>query len=123
MHMKYKKLSLKNIHKIIDVMNIGLVFFIFIFSFILLTSQIKWTESYSYMTYLRNINNNIIGYISKTEEYYLKEIELKENIISAKPEDLIYLVKTKNLNKVNPIVSGIKEIMNGFNDSKYQRGY
>ena len=104
-------------------MNIGLVFFIFIFSFILLTSQIKWTESYSYMTYLRNINNNIIGYISKTEEYYLKEIELKENIISAKPEDLIYLVKTKNLNKVNPIVSGIKEIMNGFNDSKYQRGY
>ncbi len=123
MHMKYKKLSLKNIHKIIDVMNIGLVFFIFIFSFISLTSQIKWTESYSYMTYLRNINNNIIGYISKTEEYYLKEIELKENIISAKPEDLIYLVKTKNLNKVNPIVSGIKEIMNGFNDSKYQRGY
>ena len=75
------------------------------------------------MVDLRNKNNNLIDYISKTEEYFLKEIELKDNLKKASPADLIYLVKTKNLEEPNFLFNSLKEISNGFNDGKYQKGY
>tara|TARA_Y100001978_G_scaffold181157_1_gene177141 strand:- start:427 stop:654 length:228 start_codon:yes stop_codon:yes gene_type:complete len=75
------------------------------------------------MIEVRSKNNNIIDYISKTEEYYLNEIEHKDNIKRTKPDDLIYLFKTKEKEKKNFLSLVVKEITRGFDDAKYQKGY
>ncbi len=122
-NMKYEIYSLKIFNKMIDFLNFLFIILIFIFSFISLNRQREWTKFYSNMVDLRNKNNNLIDYISKTEEYFLKEIELKDNLKKASPADLIYLVKTKNLEEPNFLFNSLKEISNGFNDGKYQKGY
>ena len=61
--------------KIIDRLNISIIILILFLSFISLSSQRKWTILYSSMLDIRNKNNNIIDYISKTEQYLLNEIE------------------------------------------------
>ena len=77
---------------------------------------------YSSMIELRNKNNNIIDYISKTEQYFLNEIEHQRNIKKTNPDDLIYLIKTKEKEK-NFLSLVFKEMSKGFDDGKYQRGY
>ena len=120
---KYKISILRSSHKIIDGINLSIIILIFILSFVSLKSQREWTKLYSNMIDLRNKNNNIIDYISKTEEYFLKQIELKENMKNTNPEDLIYLTKTKNQNKRNFILFVFKEMKKGLKDGIYQRGY
>ena len=78
---------------------------------------------YSTMTELRDKNNNIIDYISKTEQYFLNEIDRKDNIKKANPDDLIYLLKTREKERINFFSSVFKEINRGFDDGKYQKGY
>ena len=109
--------------KIIDHLNISLIFLILFLSFISLNSQRKWTLLYSSMIEMRNKNNNIIDYISKTEEYFLSEIKYQHNIKKTNPDDLIYLIKTKEKESINFISFVIKEIREGFEDGRYQRGY
>ena len=116
-------INLKNFNKLINYLNILFIFLIFVLYTIALNSQRKWTDFYSSMVFLRNNNNNIIDYIAKTEQYLLKEYELKDNIKSANPDDLIYLSKTKNKDNSNLVFSSLKKISNGLNDGIYQRGY
>ena len=78
---------------------------------------------YSSMVELRNKNNNIIDYISKTEQYFLNEIEHQNNIKKTNPDDLIYLIKTKEKEKNNFLSLVVKAISKGFDDGRYQRGY
>ena len=78
---------------------------------------------YSSMILLRDKNNNMIDYISKTEQYFLNEIKNKDNIKKTNPEDLIYLLKTKEKERINFISSAFKEMSRGFDDGKYQKGY
>ncbi len=78
---------------------------------------------YSSMIELRDKNNNIIDYISKTEQYLLNEIDQKDNIKRANPDDLIYLLKTKEKEKINFLSIIFKEIIKGFDDGRYQKGY
>jgi len=72
---------------------------------------------------IRNKNNNIIDYISKTEQYLLNEIEHQNNIKKANPDDLIYLTKTKEKKRTNFISLLAKGMIKGFGDGRYQRGY
>ena len=109
--------------KIIDRLNLSMIILILFFSFISLNSQRKWTMFYSSMIDIRNKNNSIIDHISKTEQYFLKEIEHQHNIKKANPEDLIYLIKTKDKERKNFLSFVIKEISKGFDDGKYQKGY
>ena len=109
--------------KIIDNLNISFVFFILLLSFISFNCQRKWTILYSSMLEVRNKNSNIIDYISKTEEYFLNEIEHQNNIKKTNPDDLIYLVKTKEKEKNFFLSLVIKEMRKGFDDGRYQRGY
>ena len=88
-------INAKIYYKIIDSLNISIISLILFLSFISLTSQRKWTIFYSSMIEIRNKNNNIIDYISKTEQYLLNEIEHQNNIKKTNPDDLIYLTKTK----------------------------
>tara|TARA_Y100001933_G_scaffold192945_1_gene192536 strand:- start:62 stop:289 length:228 start_codon:yes stop_codon:yes gene_type:complete len=75
------------------------------------------------MIELRNKNNNIIDYISKTEQYFLNEIEHQHNIKNTKPDDLVYVIKTKTKKRTNFLSKAIKEMRRGFADGTYQRGY
>ena len=109
--------------KIIDFLNISIIILLLFLSFISLNSQRKWTMFYSSMIELRNKNNNIIDYISKTEQYLLNEIEDQNNIKKTNPDDLIYLTKTKEKKRINFLSFLAKGMLKGFDDGKYQRGY
>tara|TARA_B100000575_G_C22729763_1_gene437714 strand:+ start:299 stop:526 length:228 start_codon:yes stop_codon:yes gene_type:complete len=75
------------------------------------------------MIELRGKNNNIIDYISTTEQYFLNEIDHKDNIKKTNPDDLIFLLKTIKKERINFISSSFKEITRGFEDGRYQKGY
>ena len=109
--------------KIIDRLNISAIIMILFLSFISLNNQRKWTMFYSSMIEIRNKNNNIIDYISKTEQYFLNEIDQQHNIKKTNPNDLIYLIKTKEKEKINFLSLVVKEMSKGFYDGIYQRGY
>ena len=78
---------------------------------------------YSSMVEIRNKNNNIIDYISKTEQYFLNEIEHQHNIKKTNPDDLIYLMKTKEKERINFLSLVVKELTKGFENGRYQKGY
>jgi hypothetical protein len=96
---------------------------IFILSFLSFNSQRKWTSIYKNLLKTRANNNNLIDYISKTEEFYINEIESLNTFKKATPKDLIYLDKQITQNKNNYLNKKIKFIKDGLKDSKYQKGY
>ena len=120
---KVKLFNLKFIHKIFDSVNISLLILIFILSFLSFNSQRKWTSIYENLTKTKANNNNLIDYISKTEEFYINEIESLNTFKKATPKDLIYLDKQITKNKGNDLNKKIKFIKDGLKDSKYQIGY
>lgn len=120
---KIKLFNLKFIHRIFDSVNISLLILIFIFSFLSFNSQRKWTSIYNNLLKTRANNNNLIDYISKTEEFYINEIESLNIFKKATPKDLIYLDKQITQNKNNYLNKKIKFIKDGLKDSKYQKGY
>ena len=115
--------NLKFLHKIFNSINISLLFLIFILSFLSFNSQRKWTIIYSNLAKTRSNNNNLIDYISKTEELYIDEIESLNTLKKTTPKDLIYLEKKINNQNTNKLIKNIKYIQDGLRDSKYQRGY
>lgn len=120
---KIKLFNLKFIHRIFDSVNISLLILIFILSFLSFNSQRKWTSIYKNLLKTRANNNNLIDYISKTEEFYINEIESLNTFKKATPKDLIYLDKQITQNKNNYLNKKIKFIKDGLKDSKYQKGY
>lgn len=120
---KIKLFNLKFIHRIFDSVNISLLILIFILSFLSFNSQRKWTSIYKNLLKTRANNNNLIDYISKTEEFYINEIESLNTFKQATPKDLIYLDKQITQNKNNYLNKKIKFIKDGLKDSKYQKGY
>lgn len=120
---KIKLFNLKFIHRIFDSVNISLLILIFILSFLSFNSQRKWTSIYKNLLKTRANNNNLIDYISKTEEFYINEIESLNIFKKATPKDLIYLDKQITQNKNNYLNKKIKFIKDGLKDSKYQKGY
>ena len=120
---KIKLFNLKFIHRIFDSVNISLLILIFSLSFLSFNSQRKWTSIYKNLLKTRANNNNLIDYISKTEEFYINEIESLNIFKKATPKDLIYLDKQITQNKNNYLNKKIKFIKDGLKDSKYQKGY
>ncbi len=120
---KIKLFNLKFIHRIFDSVNISLLILILILSFLSFNSQRKWTSIYKNLLKTRANNNNLIDYISKTEEFYINEIESLNTFKKATPKDLIYLDKQITQNKNNYLNKKIKFIKDGLKDSKYQKGY
>ena len=115
-----KLLTLNISHKILDYFNLSLFCLITIYSFIAFNSQREWTELYSSIMEMRLINNDLNGYISKTEEYFLKEVDTKNQFKKATSKDLIYLKKPSEIFNRKLLFS---DFLNGIHDGKYQRGY
>ena len=121
---KISSSNLKLIHRIFDSINFSLLFLILILSFLSFNSQRKWTSIYKNLAETRSRNNNLVDYISKTEEYYINEIETLNTLKKTTPKDLIYLdKKITQQKKNNNLNKEIKFIQIGLKDSKYQKGY
>ena len=115
-----KLLTLNISHKILDYFNLSLFCLITIYSFIAFNSQREWTELYSSIMEMRLINNDLNGYISKTEEYFLNEVDMKNQFKKATSKDLIYLKKPSEIFNRKFLFS---DFLDGLQDGKYQRGY
>ena len=113
---------IKLIHQIFDTINISLLVLIFTLFFLSFDSQRKWSNTYKTLSKTRAINNNLIDYISKTEEIYISELESLNTYRKTKPEDLIYLDKIAE-KKESLFKKSFSSFIEGFSDSKYQRGY
>ena len=121
-----KEISLFNkkfIHKVFDSVNISLLILIILLSFLSLNSQRKWTNFYRNLIKTRVYNNNLVDYISITEEFYIKEIESLNTFKKTTPKDLIYLDRQITNQKENYLIQKIKIIKDGLKDSTYQKGY
>tara|TARA_A100001388_G_C28759920_1_gene497138 strand:+ start:944 stop:1372 length:429 start_codon:yes stop_codon:yes gene_type:complete len=116
------KFKLILIHKIFNTINISLLTLIFILSFLSLNSQRQWSITYKILSKTRATNNNLIDHISKTEEFYISELETLENLKKTTPKDLIYIDKIVE-KKDNFLNKKLIQILNGLKDSRYQRGY
>ncbi len=128
-HMKVKKnsekisiINVKLIHQIFDTINISLLVLIFTLIFLSFNSQRKWSNTYKNLSKTRAINNNLIHYISKIEEFYISELESINSYTKTKPKDLIYLDKHPE-KKESLFKKNLSSFIEGFVDSKFQRGY
>ena len=90
---KISRIIAKLIHQIFDTINVSLLVLIFTLFFLSFDSQRKWSNTYKTLSKTRTINNNLIDYISKIEEFYISELESLNIYRKTKPEDLIYLDK------------------------------
>tara|TARA_B000000557_G_C20430108_1_gene298414 strand:- start:3 stop:434 length:432 start_codon:yes stop_codon:yes gene_type:complete len=115
-------LNIKLIHQIFDTINISFLVLIFTLFFSSLDNQRKWSNTYKTLSKVRTMNNNLIDYISQTEESYISELESLNTYKKTKPKDLIYLDKIAG-KKESLFKKNLKTFIEGFSDSKYQRGY
>ena len=116
------KLNIKLIHQIFDTINISFIVLIFTLFFLSLDSQRKWANTYKNLSKTRAMNNNLIDYISQTEEFYISELESLNTYKKTKPKDLIYLDKVAE-KKESFFGKNFIIFFEGFRDSKYQVGY
>ena len=114
--------NIKLIHQIFDTINISLLVLIFTLFFLSFDSQRKWSNTYKNLSKTRAINNNLIDYISKIEEFYISELESLNIYRKTKPEDLIYLEKLAE-KKESLFRKNLSNFIQGVSDSKYERGY
>ena len=119
---KISIINAKLIHQIFDTINICLLVLIFTLSFLSFNSQRKWSNTYKNLSKTRAINNNLVDYISKIEEFYIIELESINTYRKTKPKDLIYLDKFPE-KKESLFKNNLSSFIEGFRDSQYQRGY
>ena len=119
---KISKLNIKLIHQVLDTIIISLILLIFTLFFLSFNSQRKWSNTYKTLSKTKAFNNNLIDYISKTEEYYINELESLKTYRKTKPKDLIYLDRIEE-KKESFFKKYFKNFIEGFSDSSYQRGY
>ena len=119
---KISKLNFKLVNQIIDTSNISLIVLIFILFFLSFDSQRKWSYLYKTLSQARVINNNLIDYISKTEEYYINQLESLNIYRKTKPKDLIYLDRVLE-KKESFFDKNFRIFLQGVSDSRYLRGY
>ena len=115
-------INIKLVHQIFDTINISLLVLIFTLFFLSFDSQRKWSNTYKTLSKTRAMNNNLIDYISQTEEFYISELESLNIYKKTKPKDLIYLEKTSE-KKESLFNKYLKIFIEGLDDSRYQMGY
>jgi len=115
-------LNIKLIHQIFDTINISLLVLISTLFFLSFDSQRKWSNTFKTLSKTRAINNNLIDYVSRIEEFYISELEALNISRKTKPEDLIYIDKIAET-KESFFKKNLRSFIEGFSDSRYQRGY
>ena len=64
-------INIKLLHQIFDTINSSLLVLIFALFFLSFDSQRKWSNTYKTLSETIAINNNLVDYISKIEEFYI----------------------------------------------------
>ena len=105
--------------KFLYIFSLLLIFTLFFLSF---DSQRKWSNIYKTLSKTKAMNNNLNEYISKTEEFYIGELESLNTYRKTKPKDLIYLEKTAE-KKESFFKKNFRSFIMGYKDSKYLKGY
>ena len=95
---------------------------IFILSFLSFDSQRKWSNTYKILSKTKVTNYNLIDYISKTEEFYISELDSLNTYRKTKPKDLIYLDKFQE-KKESFFKKNFRIFISGLSNSRYQIGY
>ena len=119
---KIFKFNIQLIHQIFNSINTSLLVLIFILFFLSLDSQSKWSNIYKNLSKTKAMNNNLNEYISKTEEFYIGELESLNTYRKTKPKDLLYLERTPE-KKEGFFKKNFRIFIKGLNESKYQKGY
>jgi len=119
---KIFKFNTQLIHQIFNSISISLLVLIFTLFFLSLDSQRKWSNTYKILSKTKAMNNNLNEYISKTEEFYIGELESLNTHRKTKPKDLIYLDRTAE-KKESFFKKNFRIFIKGLNESKYQKGY
>ena len=119
---KISTLKIKLIHQILNTINISFLALIFILFFLSFDSQRKWSNTFKTLSKTKTINNNLIDYISKIEEFYISELESLNKYKKTKPEDLIYLDKIEE-KKESLLKKNFRSFIKGLHDGQYQSGY
>ena len=119
---KIFRLNIELIHQIFNTINISFLCLIFILFFLSLDSQRKWSNTYKSLSKIKAMNNNLIDYVSKTEEFYIGELESLNTYRKTKPNDLIYIYRT-SVQKESFLKKYFRSLIKGISDSKYQKGY
>ena len=114
--------NIQLIHRIFNTINISLLVLIFTLFFLSLDSQRKWSNTYKTLSKTKAMNNNLIDYISKTEEFYISQLESLNNYRKTKPKDLIYLDRISKI-KESFFKNNFRSFFDGFTESKYHIGY
>ena len=114
--------NIQLIHQIFNSINTSLLVLIFILFFLSLDSQSKWSNIYKNLSKTKAMNNNLNEYISKTEEFYIGELESLNTYRKTKPKDLIYLERIAE-KKESVFKKKFRIFIKGLNESKYQKGY
>ena len=114
--------KIRLLHKIFNSINLSSLILIFVLYFLSFNSQRKWSATYKSLSIIKENNNNLVDYISQTEEFYIDELESLKTFKKTTPSDLIYLEKAKNYQD-NFLNKKLSNIIKGIKDSKYQVGY
>ena len=119
---KVSKINIHLIHQIFNTINCSLLVLTFTLFFLSFDSQRKWSNTYKTLSKTKTLNNNLVDYISKTEEFYISELESLDTYRKTKPNDLIYLNRFVE-KKEDFFKKSFRSFAEGLSDSKYQRGY
>ena len=119
---KISELNIQLLHQLFNTINISLLVLILTLFFLSFDSQRKWSSTYKTLSKTKAINNNLIDYISKTEEFYISELESLKTYKKTKPKDLIYLDKIPQ-KKESFFKKNFRSFIKGLTDSEYQKGY
>ena len=114
--------NIQLIHQIFNTINISLLVLICTLFFLSLDSQRKWSNIYKTLSKTKAMNNNLIEYISKTEEFYIGKLESLNTYRKTKPKDLMHLERTEEI-KESFFKKNFTSLLKGISDSKYKRGY
>ncbi len=115
-------INFKFVNRVFDTVNVSLLILVFIYTFLSLNSQRKWSSTYINLSKTKDGNNNLIDYISKTEEFYINKLDSLANLKKTTPQDLVYLEKISS-KKENLLDKKIQIIIKGLEDSRYLIGY
>ncbi len=119
---KNRFLNIRLVHQILDTINCSLLILIFILFFLSFNSQREWSNTYKILSKKKAMNNNLLDYISKIEEFYVNELDATNAYRKTKPKDLLYLNKIEEKDE-SFLEKNYRSFTEGLKDSEYLKGY
>ena len=92
------------LHVVLDGVLVGVLIIVAIMSAVALHSQYLWTNSFTKLEIIRDLNLRILESTSILESYLLKNQKLSKSLVPTKAEDLIYVDRPSF--QITPVLPG-----------------